>query len=173
MLSIYTYPKIYVEEENIGETYDLILELPNNVFCTTKSKSMIGRIKSYKRVFVKKIYETAYEEAISLEQSRTAKSFIIYSPKHNAYYLVEKNTEVGLMEIEGLKIFLHVDEGDTVDEGDKIGYQVTRKFEVRNIVSIVRGIIVYIGTIFGEIQRYIVVAVGEENVRKIEISPCK
>jgi len=173
MMSTYTYPKIYVEEENIGETYDLIFELSNNVFCVTTSKNMVRRIKSYKRVFVKKIYETAYEEVISLEQSRTVKSFITYCPKHSAYYLVEENTEVSLMEIEGLKIFLHVDEGDTVDEGDKIGYQITRKFEVRNIVSIVRGIIVYIGTIFGEVQRYIIVAVGEENVRKISVSPCK
>ena len=173
MRSIYTYPKIYVEEKNIGEACDLIFELPNNIFCITTSKNVVRGIKNYKRVFVKKIYETAYEEVISLEQSRTVKSFITYCPKHGAYYLVEENTEVGLMEIEGLKIFLHVDEGDTVDEGDKIGYQITRKFEVRNIVSIVRGIIVYIGTIFGEVQRYIIVAVGEENVRKINVSPCK
>jgi len=172
MMSFYKYPKIYVEEGKLTRPQEAIFELADGTLCVV-SKENLREISNYKRVFLKKIYETAYEDVIDLEQAKTKKAFITYSPKYDTYYLVEKNVKVGLMEIEGLKVFLGIDEGDIVREGNKIGYQVTRKYEVRNIVCIVEGTVVYIGTIFDEIQRYLIVTVGDENVRKIRITYCK
>ena len=123
-----------------------------------------------KKARILKVLSDALEH---LEQAKTKKAFITYSPKYDTYYLVEKDVKVGLMEIEGLKVFLGISEGDTVGEGNKIGYQVTRKYEVRNIVCILEGTVVYIGTIFDEVQRYLIVTVGDENARKIRITHCK
>ena len=140
--------------------------------CIRDSREGVFGRNEVKRVFTLKPYETAYEEMVDLEKAEITKSFIVYVPKKNAYILVEKGSNVQLLDIAGLKIFLAINEGDKVKEGDIIGYQVTGKFEVRNIISNGEGVVAYIGTVFEEIQHYIVVLVGEENVREINVTEC-
>ncbi len=173
--SSYKYPQIFVNESlnKISLSSKVILETRERKYCLMEglSKELLAKI-DVKRVFELKPYETAYEEIVDLESAKITKSFIVYSPKTDTYMLIEENVNVQLLDILGLKIFLAIGEGDFVKKGDIIGYQVTGKFEVRNIICNGEGVVVYIGTVFEEIQHYIVVLVGEGNVERIKVSEC-
>ncbi len=172
--SPYIYPQIYVEEhkDKVVPESKVVFEKYDGTFCLAKYREGMFKENIMKRLFVSKPYETAYEDIVDLEKAETTRSFIVYIPKKNTYILIEKGSNVQLLDIVGLKIFLAIEEGDKVKEGDVIGYQVTGKFEVRNIISNGEGIVAYIGTVFEEIQHYIVVLVGEENVREINVTKC-
>lgn len=171
MENFYSYPKIYIEYQKYYNNDEIIVEKKDNVFCKTLGKNLV-LLKNYRRTFIKKVYETAYIELLDLEKGLAKKSFITYSPMYNTYYLVERKTKLQLMDIAGLKVYLHVNEGDKIEEGTILGKQITGKFEVRNIISNISGIVVYIGTVFEEKQHYIIASVGEVNVRKINITEC-
>ena len=171
----YNYPQIYVEEDKdkIDPGSKVIFEKNDGAFCLAKyDREEVFKGNVVKRLFASKPYETAYEEIVDLEKAGITKSFIVYAPKRKTYILVEKGSNVQLLDIVGLKIFLAIEEGDRVKEGDIIGYQVTGKLEVRNIISNGEGVVAYIGTVFEETQHYIVVLVGEENVREINVTEC-
>jgi len=170
----YIYPQIYVEErkDRVAPELKVVFEKPDGTFCLVKFREGMFKENIMKRLFVSKPYETAYEDIVDLEKAEITRSFIVYIPKKNTYILIEKGSNIQFLDIVGLKIFLAIEEGDKVKEGDIIGYQITGKFEVRNIISNGEGIVAYIGTVFEETQHYIVVLVGEKNVREINIIEC-
>jgi len=159
------YPKVYVETEDTSKCEEVIIEI-NGKYKLTRMP-----IKGYKpkRIFCKKIYENIHDEVLDLESGIIKKSIIVYMPWKDKYYIVERGVRSALIEAKGYEVFFNIREGDKVKEKDKIGYVVSKKFEVRTIRSPVDGVIALISQDVTSRNKYILSVVGEEFVREIKV----
>ena len=162
-INAYEFPRIYVESES-PKGKQVIYELHDGTYVLTSKV-----IENYKRVFTREVYENSHLKVVDVVGGKVLKSYILYTPKHRSWMLIEKNTPVSLVEIYGKRVRFLVAEGDKVLEDSKIAVIITGKFEIRNVRSPDRGVIVLISECFDVVERYVVVITGEENVRRIDV----
>ncbi len=168
-LDVYSFPKIFIEHENLhsgnrrvvvldGED---IIELVNIRDFHPKGKA---------RFFLQEVYEDALNQIIDLEGRVVKLSFIVYVPWHGKYMLIERGTELDIIEVSGKQVFLLVREGDLIHFNDKIATIITGKREARTFRSPANGVIVYISRILDITTRdvYIVLVAEEGDVRAFE-----
>ncbi|ABM80401.1 DUF2118 domain-containing protein [Hyperthermus butylicus] len=158
--SPYHIPRIYIE--GIGS--DEYLELVDSTARRTDRCS--GR-----RCFGKAIYGTLLDEIADLLAKKATRSFIVVlPPDYRKGLLVEAGSYLEPVPLEGMRVVIHVCEGDRVEEGSTLGFIATRKFEVRHIRSHVEGVVVYIySSPEGPPDRNIVFIAPEEVVQTVTV----
>ncbi len=126
----------------------------------------------YKRFFGHIIYEHVLDY-IDLVKPLILNSFIVikkFGEDPMNGLLVEKNISPCLVEIRGHQPLVFVNEGDEIEEGDKIAYTITNKSEIRVTRSPCSGIVVLVINLPWERpERYILVVVGKNECRQITI----
>ena len=161
----YSFPEVFVE--NV-ESEKYIVEVDENTYIVT---SELSRYK-YGRLYGHVIYEDILNY-IDLVKPVITRSIIIvkkYSGGVMNGILVEKGVSPCLIEVRGYKPVVFLEEGDEVEEGDKIAYVITNKGEVRVIRSPCTGVVVLIINITWERpEKYIVVVVSRDEFRQITI----
>jgi len=158
----YLIPSLYVEGMPSVDGY---LELVN------EEASLVEKCSGVGRCFGKRIYGVELESIVDLVGKKAVKSFIVVPPELNEEgFLIEKDTYIELIPIEGLKTSVVVCEGVEVDVEDTLGYVFTRKGEIRRIRTHVPGIVVYIySSPEGPPDQNIVFIAPKEAVKRVRV----
>ncbi len=162
-MSSYEFPEVFVK----GVSGDYYIVLESGVYRFSKQpcgEEFYGHI----------VYEDVIDKAVDLVEAVVVKDFIViprYRAKGDLDALhIPSNTRLCIMEVKSLHPYVFVDEGDFVGKGDRIAYMVTGKGEVRVYKSLCSGIVVLVVNITWERpERYIIVVVGESDVRRITV----
>ena len=159
------FPEVYVE--NVESLNGYILEVDGE-FIFSKKPQALG----IKRFFGHIIYEDILNY-IDLVKPSITRSFIVvkkYGAPVMEGVLVEKDTKPCLIEIRGHQPMVFVNEGDEIGEGDKIGYIITNKSEVRVVKSPCSGIVALVVNLPWERpEKYLLVVVSKNECRQITI----
>ncbi|MCX8199612.1 MAG: DUF2118 domain-containing protein [Sulfolobales archaeon] len=162
-MNSYEYPEVFIEGSGeepyisvVGEYYLL-------------SKKVVSE-KFYGHI----IYEDVVEKALNLEELVTTKSMVVVPRlslnKDLDGIFISKDTPICIDEVIGHAAVIHVSEGNAVSVGDKLASVVTGKGDVRTYRASCSGVIILvIGYVWLKPEKYIVVTVGEEHVRRISI----
>jgi hypothetical protein len=159
--SPYLIPQLYVE----GYRSEKLLELHDS------EAKPVSSCTGGRRCYGKAIYGVLLEELVDLVGKRALRSFItVLPPDYSKGILVEANTYLEPIPLEGMRVVIEVCEGDEVKPGSTIGFIATRKLEVRHIRSHVSGVVVYIySNPEAPPDRNIVFIAPKEDVRIVRI----
>lgn len=158
----YLIPSLYVEGMSSVDGY---LELVG------EEASVVDRCSGVGRCFGKRIYGVELDSIVDLLGKKAVRSFIVVPPESGGEgLLVEKDTYLEPIPVEGLKTTVVVCEGVEVDVEDTLGYVFTRKGEVRRIRTHVSGVVVYIySSPEGPPDQNIVMIAPKEAVKRVRI----
>ncbi len=161
----YAFPEVFVEGV---ESNKYLLETINGDYVIVDDKDRY----SYSRFFGHILYEDVLKY-IDVIRPAITKSLIVvkkYQRKEMTGLLVERDVIPCLIEIRGYRPVVFINEGDHVEEGDKISYVITNKGEVRVERSPCSGVVLLVINIAWEKpEKYIVVVVGRDEFRQITI----
>jgi|GEM_PF-2672623 hypothetical protein len=83
---------------------------------------------------------------------------------------LKKGDRVCLQEVSSAYAYLTKKEGDTVKQGERIGFMLSVKGAVRTVKSVCEGIITLIINISWEVpEKYIILVVKEDELRRIHV----
>jgi len=158
--SPYHVPRLYVE----GLRSDEYLELEDG------AARRVERCAA-PRCFGKAIYGSVLDEIVDLLSKKARRGFIVVlPPDYREALLVEKDTQLEPIPMEGARVAFEICEGDRVSVDDTLGFVATRKREVRHVRSHVEGLVVYIySSPYSRPDRNIVLLAPEEAVRRVRV----
>jgi len=161
----YYYPEVFVE----GVESDLyIVETKNGEYVLTKNRDVFN----HSRFFGHIIYENVLEYIDLLNATISRGIIVIKEFGKNVMegLLAEKNTRVCIVEIQGHRPIVFVNEGDEINEHDELAYTISRKGVIRSIKSPCSGVILLVVNITWEKpEKYILVVVNRDEYRSITI----
>ncbi len=114
-------------------------------------------------------FEEAYRYIYDPGKGCSAREFIVMDSSSGKGIYIGRGTRLELDELEGYKVILDVEIGSSLGYGDKIGYVLTGKGEVRNIRSRSSGVVVYAAHMpIDKPQKAILLIASDKDVREIK-----
>lgn len=111
--------------------------------------------------FVELMYNYVLGLAMDLVEGRVLLDIVIENPRKRSLILVPQGTKVTIVEARGKAVHALVEEGDVIDEGTKLFYVTTRKFEVRVVRAPVKGVVVHIGEVLQSIPQTLAMVIAD------------
>jgi len=161
----YYYPEVFVESVE-SDLY--IVETKNSGYVLTRNRD----VYDYNRFFGHVIYENVLEYIDLLNQTISRGIIVIKEFGKNIMegLLVEKDTRICIIEIQGHRPIVFVNEGDEIEEYDELAYTISRKGVIRSVKSPCNGVILLVVNITWEKpEKYILVVVNRNEHRSIII----
>lgn len=142
-----------------NEKQSIYVDKENKYFCDT--------IRNGYMRYIEIMCEGILGLAIDLDR-KTLCDLVVLKPKQNEALLINKGTNIEIIEIHKKHVFPLIDIGDKVFEHTKLCYIITKKYEVRSLRSLSKGIVFYIGeVVLGDTPSIIIMIAGEDNIIRI------
>jgi len=169
------FPRAYVPEDEVPFEKAEYLDRRNRVWVDRDRLLLSETPCRGWAVFSEVLYNRLVDVALDLIGGVFITDVVIFAPSTPSYLFIKRGTEVGIVEASGASVIPLVREGETVEEGNRVFYVITRKKEVRVIRARRRGVVVYVSDIVPSVPtKYLALIVGEELVRRLTaVSACR